>query len=815
MSRIKDLELENRQLRERLSRMGQASLRINESLDIRTVLQGVLDSARSLTDAKYGMMALLKDDVRIQNCLSSGMTPNQTRRIWRIPEKEALFEYFAFIDEPLRLRDFHSHTRSLGLPEFHPPWPVSPSLAFLVAPIRHRGERVGTFFLAEKEGSRLFTEEDEETLVMFASQAALVITNAWRYQEELRARADLEALIRTSPVGVAVFDAGTGEVISSNREAAKILDGLRNRDRARNDLLDVLRVRRADGRELSLQELSADQAPVNGEAVRAEEVEFEVRDGRRVTALINATPIRSGDGDVDSLVVTFKDMTHLDELERQRSDFLATVSHELRAPLAAIKGSAATVLADNLALDRAEMVQFFHIINQHADQMSGLVNDLRDVARIRTGTLRVNPEPTHVTGLVDQARSTFLSGGGRNNVQIELASGVPAVNADRRRIVQVMVNLLSNADRHSPENSPLRVTASQDGAHVAFSVVDRGRGVSAERLPKLFRNIARFDDEDGSRKDERTGWGLSICKGIVEAHGGRIRAESEGLGRGTRVTFTVPIAEHSRSMTEAAAIAGPGGVQKKSQAQATILVVDDDPQTLRTVREDLSKVGYAPVVTGDPDEASGLLEEHRPDLVLLDLVLPRTDGIEMMQSIFKDAGVPVIFLSAYGQDEAISRAFEAGAYDYVVKPFSTTELVARIRSALRKTAASVLQEPEEPYVMRDLAIDYAGRRVTVGGRPVNLTVIEYRLLVELSLNAGVIVTHGDLLQKVWRKRSGGDTRPIRTAIKSLRRKLGDDANAPTYIFNEPRVGYRLGNGEQAEGRQPVAAGGRQGELRRE
>ncbi len=88
-----------------------------------------------------------------------------------------------------------------------------------------------------------------------------------------------------------------------------------------------------------------------------------------------------------------------------------------------------------------------------------------------------------------------------------------------------------------------------------------------------------------------------------------------------------------------------------------------------------------------------------------------------------------------------------------------------------------------------------------------LTVIEYRLLVELSLNAGVIVTHEDLLQKVWRKRSGGDTRPIRTAIKSLRRKLGDDANAPTYIFNEPRVGYRLANGEQAESRQWVAAGG--------
>ena len=411
MTPIRDLERENMQLRERLSRMGKACLRINESLDFQTVLQGVLDSARSLTDAKYGMLTLLQDGGRVQNCLASGLTPNQTRRIWRKPENEVIFEYYGFIEEPLRLRDMHSHIRCAGLPEFRPPMPVSPSLTFLAAPIQHRGERVGTFFLAEKEGGRPFTAEDEETLVLFASQAALVITNARRYRDEQRARADLEALIKTSPVGVAVFEAKTGEVISFNREAARILEGLRIQDRFPEDLLDVIKVRRADGRELSIEELSVAQVLNGGETVRAEEVVFAVPDGRRVTALLNATPIQSEDGGIASFVVTLQDMTHLEELEQQRSDFLAIVSHELRAPLAAIKGSAATVLGDTLALGRAEMVQFFRIINQHADQMSGLVNDLLDVARIRTGTLQVNPEPTQVTGLLDQARSMFLSGG--------------------------------------------------------------------------------------------------------------------------------------------------------------------------------------------------------------------------------------------------------------------------------------------------------------------------------------------------------------------------------------------------------------------
>ncbi len=791
----RDLERENKELRERMSRMGKACLRINESLDFKTVLQGVLDSARSLTDATYGMMTLLEDGGRVQNCLASGLTPNQTRRIWRKPENEVLFENFGFIEEPLRVRDMQSHIRTLGLPEFRPPMPVSPSLAFLAAPIRHGGERVGTFFLAEKEGGMEFTAEDEETLVLFATQAALVITNARRYRDERRARADLEALVKTSQVGVAVFEASTGEVISFNREAARILDGLRIPDRSLEDILDAIKVRRADGRDFSLEELSATKMLNSGETVRAEEIVVEGPDGRRVTVLANATPIRSDDGGVESLVVTVQDMTHLEELERQRSDFLAIVSHELRAPLAAIKGSAATVLGDTLALDRAEMVQFFRIINQHADQMSGLVNDLLDVARIRTGILQVTLEPTQVTGLVDQARNTFLSGGGRNNLRIELAPELPAVNADRRRINQVIVNLLSNADSHSPRNSLLRITVSQEGVHVAFSVVDHGRGVSAERLPHMFRNIVRFDGEDRTGEDEGSGWGLSICKGIVEAHGGRIWAESDGEGRGTRVTFTIPVAEDAGYVTHGPPDSNAGGVRVRRQGRTPILVVDDDPQTLRKVREALSKVGYVLVATGDPDEVPRLLEEHRPQLVLLDLVLPGTDGIEIMQSILKDADVPVVFLSAYGHDEAIARAFEAGAADYVVKPFSDTELVARIRAALRKATASVQKEPEEPFVMGGLTIDYPRRRVIVNGRPVRLTVIEYGLLVELSVKAGVILTHDHLLQRVWRKRSGRDTRPLRSALKSLRRKLGDDAANPTYIFNEPGVGYRMGAAE--------------------
>ena len=153
---------------------------------------------------------------------------------------------------------------------------------------------------------------------------------------------------------------------------------------------------------------------------------------------------------------------------------------------------------------------------------------------------------------------------------------------------------------------------------------------------------------------------------------------------------------------------------------------------------------------------------------------------------------PVIFLSAYGQEEVIARAFDAGASDYVVKPFSPTELTARIRAALRRRAAPGRDEPAEPCVIGELTVDYARRRVILAGKWVPLTDTEYRLLVELSIDPGSPVTCHELLHRIWGLDSSSDRRTLRSTVKSIRRKLGDEAKNPTYIFNESKVGYRLG-----------------------
>ena len=322
-------------LRERLSRLSEASLRINESLELDAVLQGVLDSARSLTDARYALITTMRDTGEVEDFVVSGLTAEEAQRLWEVPERMQLFSYFSSIPAPLRMPDFAAHMREMGLPDFRLPVPIS---SFIAAPIRHRGVSVGNIHVAKDLPGLEFTREDEETLVMFASQVALVVANARRHRDERRARADLETLIDTSPVGVAVFDMGTGAPVSFNREARRIVDGLRDPDQTTEQLLQLLTVRRADGRKISLEEFPLAQVLGTSETVRAEEIVMETAGGRSVTVLLNATPIRSDEGEVESVVVTMQDMTPLEEIERLRAEFLGMVSHELRTPLTLHQG---------------------------------------------------------------------------------------------------------------------------------------------------------------------------------------------------------------------------------------------------------------------------------------------------------------------------------------------------------------------------------------------------------------------------------------------------------------------------------------------
>lgn len=223
-----------------------------------------------------------------------------------------------------------------------------------------------------------------------------------------------------------------------------------------------------------------------------------------------------------------------------------------------------------------------------------------------------------------------------------------------------------------------------------------------------------------------------------------------------------------------------------------VLVVDDDPALLPLIEYTFAREGYQVSTASDGKEALRRFFADRPHLVILDIMMPRMDGWETCQRIREVSEVPIIMLTAKGQDEDIVRGLECGADDYLTKPFSIKVLLARARAVLRR-AALPPQEQEQPILYADdyLSIDLRQRRVTVEGEAVKLTPTEYRLLAYLVENAGQVLTSQQILQAVWGWEYQDDLDYVRVYIWHLRQKLERDPKSPRYVQTELGVGYRF------------------------
>jgi two-component system KDP operon response regulator KdpE len=221
---------------------------------------------------------------------------------------------------------------------------------------------------------------------------------------------------------------------------------------------------------------------------------------------------------------------------------------------------------------------------------------------------------------------------------------------------------------------------------------------------------------------------------------------------------------------------------------ATILVIDDEPQIRRVMRATLASQGYTVTEARSGEEALEMLRGEQPDLILLDVNLPGMGGLEVCREIRERSDVPIVMLTVRNTEKDKVQALDAGADDYVVKPFGMEELRARIRAALRRASAA---EPLAPVDSPELRIDFESRKVTVQGRPVRLTPKEFGLLRQLVASAGKPLAHRSLLQAVWGPDYGEETEYLRVFINQLRKKIEPDPRHPRYIHTEPWVGYRF------------------------
>jgi two-component system KDP operon response regulator KdpE len=218
-----------------------------------------------------------------------------------------------------------------------------------------------------------------------------------------------------------------------------------------------------------------------------------------------------------------------------------------------------------------------------------------------------------------------------------------------------------------------------------------------------------------------------------------------------------------------------------------ILVVDDEPQILRALRTNLRGAGYEVETAETGEEALGKAAMRPPEAVILDLVLPDRSGVEVCRELRRWSSAPVILLSAVGDEREKVAALDAGADDYVTKPFGMDELLARLRAALRRVGP-----PGEPVVhVGDLAVDVDKRAVSIRGRPVQLTRHEFELLRVLAQNQGRLLTHRMLLREVWGPAYGTESHYLHVYVSQLRRKIEEDPARPRYLLTEPGAGYRL------------------------
>jgi len=222
-----------------------------------------------------------------------------------------------------------------------------------------------------------------------------------------------------------------------------------------------------------------------------------------------------------------------------------------------------------------------------------------------------------------------------------------------------------------------------------------------------------------------------------------------------------------------------------------LLVVEDDTQMRKFLRASLSSHGYRLVEAVNGSEGLSQAASYNPDLILLDLGLPDMDGLLVTKRLREWASAPIIVISARGQEDDKINALDAGADDYLTKPFGTGELLARIRVALRHSARSRQERSEPILTVGELSIDLDKRTVHVAGREVHLTPIEYKLLATLLKNAGKVLTHRQLLKEVWGPGYANNTQYLRVYMVQLRHKLEVDAARPRYLVTEPGVGYRL------------------------
>jgi PAS domain S-box-containing protein len=378
-----------------------------------------------------------------------------------------------------------------------------------------------------------------------------------------------------------------------------------------------------------------------------------------------------------------RDSALLKDQERRKDEFLATLAHELRNPLAPMKYAVAMV---RMGADAASSAKAFDVIDRQVSVMARLVDDLLDLSRINQGLIHLKPERVGVAELMQKAVEAAgpAIAAARHRLRIERPPVALWLEADPARIVQVIGNLLTNAAKYTPDGGEIRLAARQEGDKAVIEVSDNGIGIPKEEQGKLFQMFTQLS-HTSARAQGGLGIGLSLVKTLLTMHGGSVRVHSDGIGLGSRFTLDLPLAQ---APAGAAPVDGQDPVT--AEAGTRIMVVEDNADGLETLLALLDAMGYTAAGAADGPAGLELARRFGPDLILLDLGLPGMDGYDVVRALRADpafAATHITALTGWGAERDRQRTAEAGFNDHLTKPIEPVALEQYLAQFSRAAAA--------------------------------------------------------------------------------------------------------------------------------
>jgi len=479
-----------------------------------------------------------------------------------------------------------------------------------------------------------------------------------------------------------------------------------------------------------------------------------------------------------------QDVTEDRDRQSWKLEILSILAHDIRAPLASLKGHVTALLANYRQWGEEMVMEFLETINRNTDQLTRQVDRSLALTRVEAGNLGLRPEVIQPSLIIHHSIEQIAGSLSETRLHLDFPPELPLVRADPARIEEVLVNLLDNAARYAPSDSPIQISAVPEGSLLHISVIDHGSGIPKEKQRRIFDKYVRVDqDSDG------TGLGLFISRKIIQAHGGQIWVESplNGVSYGTKFTFTLPfVPAESKAPTDREPIEPLSPTAPEERL--LILVVEDEPDFQALFRSILMDAGYQTEVVPTGPAAIDFIQSSSPDLVLLDWMLPGMDGLNICRNIRRWSDVPILIVTSKTSQEDLVAAFNAGADDYVTKPFKTPELLARIL-ALSRRRTSWKEVEIDVLNVNGLLINFDSREVWRQGAQLNLTPTEFKLLAYLAQHPGQVLTYRQLLRHIYHEEGQRTRHDLFVHVSRLRKKIETEPTDPRFILTRWGVGY--------------------------